>query len=103
MMKNIILAGLSALALSTVTSPVMALQPSVHSAQATPSTADKQFVDPQDDREYQEMLAELDQMFEKHRQTMMTEMNARMDAMHEEMVKMLNERFQAAREQRLNR
>ena len=99
-MKKTILAGLSVLTLSTVALPALALQPAVgHSAQ---TTVNKQYADPNDNQEYEAAVAEMNQMFEKHKQAMMTEMNRQLDAMHADMMRVISERFKKSREQRLN-
>lgn len=100
-MRRFILAGLSTVALSTaLVLPATAVEQSI--SQAQPTTVNKQ-ADAQDDRERQEAMQELDQMFEKERQEMMSEMNARLDRMHQEMVRIFNQRFEQLRQERLNR
>lgn len=101
-MKHTILTSLSILALAAPLALPVAAEPSVSPVQ-TSINKQSNYVDPQDDREYQAMLAELDKMFEQERQMMMAEMNARLDQMHTEMVRILNEQYRRSTEQRLNR
>jgi TolA-binding protein len=95
------LAGLSVLALSATTAlPAVADTQPV--AKVSPETANKQ-VGTQADRDRQQLIEDIDQMFEKERQAMMAELNQRLDQMHQEMVRMVDERFRQLQEQRLNR
>jgi uncharacterized protein YcbK (DUF882 family) len=101
-MKKTILAGLSVLTLSTSAVPALAHDYSSVS-KADQTTINKQYVDPQDNREYQAAVEELNQMFEKHRQEMMAEMDRQLTEMHDEMMRVINERFRKVQDQRLNR
>ncbi|MBF2046904.1 hypothetical protein HJG54_31935 [Leptolyngbya sp. NK1-12] len=103
--KQAMLAGLSVLALSSAFAlPSAAIeQPLAQSLEQKAQAIINKQVDPTDEQGYQQLLNELNQMFEQERQAMMAEINERMDRMHDEMVRILNERFREAREQRLNR
>lgn len=99
-MKHSMLAGLSILMLSMVALPVIAIESSVDKVQQ--GTITKQS-EPQETRERQQLIEELDSMFEQERQEIMADLNQRLEQMHQEMIKMVDERFRQAQEQRLNR
>ncbi len=100
-MKNLLLASPSVVTLSTaLTPPATALEQPTGEVQQTMNKQNTQ--NDSYERERQQTIQKLDQMFEQQRQQMMTELNARLDQMHQEMVKIVNERFNQAREQRLN-
>jgi hypothetical protein len=92
--------ALSTVTLSTVTLPVTAMEQPIDNV--SQAVTNKQ-VNSQEMPEQEQLMQELDEMFEKERQEMMTELNQRLDRMHQEMVRIINERFREAQEQRLNR